>query len=241
MLKKIVFSDYDGTIHIEEKDMEKNIKAIEKYRNLGGKFVIVTGRSKASIYREIAKYQMKYDYLILNNGSIIFDNKGNKIYEQFINPNISSKIIKYLQNKSNIKILYYDENDDVEFTNQKLFKIRIKASDQEMIKEMEKEINFLYKDEILAHASFPSRYYDSVDDLMDIVSIKAGKEKAIDELLKILNIKTEEAATVGDGRNDIEMIKQYNGYSMETAEYEVKQVASKIFKNISDILKYIER
>lgn len=36
MLKKqIVFSDYDGTIYINEQDMEKNIKYIEEYRRLG--------------------------------------------------------------------------------------------------------------------------------------------------------------------------------------------------------------
>ncbi len=240
--KKIVFSDYDGTIYIEENEMEKNVKAIEKYRKLGGKFIIVTGRSKNSIDGVIRKYNIQYDYLILNNGSIIFDNKGNKIYEEFIKPEISSKIIKYLKNKSNIEILYYDENDKVKYTNQELLKIRIKTKNRETVKEIEKEINQLFKDEVIAHASFPTIYYENINyDHTDIVSIKAGKERAINELLKILNIKKEEVVTVGDGRNDIEMIKQYNGYSMETAEDEVKQVASKIFKNISEVLEYIEK
>lgn len=240
--KKIVFSDYDGTIYIEENEMEKNVKAIEKYRKLGGKFVIVTGRSKISIDNVIEEYKIKYDYLILNNGSIIFDNKGNKMYEEFIKPEISSKVIKYLKNKSNIEILYYDENDKVKYTNQELLKIRIKTKNRETVKEIEKEINQLFKDEVIAHASFPTIYYENINyDHTDIVSIKAGKERAINELLKILNIKKEEVATVGDGRNDIEMIKQYNGYSMETAEDEVKQVASKIFKNISEVLEYIEK
>ena len=51
--KKIVFSDYDGTIFITEEDMLKNVEAIENYRNLGGKFVIVTGRSKTSVSKVI--------------------------------------------------------------------------------------------------------------------------------------------------------------------------------------------
>ena len=42
--KQIVLSDYDGTIYITEADMENNIKCIKEYRELGGKFVIVTGR-----------------------------------------------------------------------------------------------------------------------------------------------------------------------------------------------------
>ena len=44
---------------------------------------------------------------------------------------------------------------------------------------------------------------------------------------------------MGDGRNDIAMIREYNGYSMETAENEVKKVASKIFKNIAEALEYL--
>ena len=47
--KQIVFSDYDGTIYITEENMSRNIKSIEEYRNLGGRFVIVTGRSKTSV------------------------------------------------------------------------------------------------------------------------------------------------------------------------------------------------
>ena len=44
--KQMVCSDYDVTIYITEKDMEKNVKAIEKYRALGGKFVIVTRKKQ---------------------------------------------------------------------------------------------------------------------------------------------------------------------------------------------------
>ena len=58
-------------------------------------------------------------------------------------------------------------------------------------------------------------YYNDISHaLVDIVSIKAGKEKTIKQLLDILNIKKEQAITIGDGRNDINMIKEYNGYSI---------------------------
>ena len=85
-------------------------------------------------------------------------------------------------------------------------------------------------------------YYDNHDFvIIDIVSKNAGKEKAINKLLQILNIEKEQVISIGDGRNDIDMIKEYNGYSMETAEEEVKEVASKIFKNISEALEYLEK
>lgn len=240
--KQIVFSDYDGTIYITESDMEKNVKMIEEYRQLGGKFVIVTGRSKISVRKVIEKYDIPYDYVISNNGAIIFDAGGNKIYEQAISIDVSSKIINYLKLKEKIEIFYYNENDKVEDSNQKLLKIRVKTEDTNIANAIENEINTLFKSEVIAHATFPSMYYDDINfALVDIVSIKAGKEKSIKQLLEKLDIQNEQAITIGDGRNDIAMIKEYNGYSMLTAEYEVKKIASKIFKSIAEALEYLKK
>lgn len=241
MDKKIVISDYDGTIFIRESDMKRNVESIEKYRKSGGKFVIATGRSKTSIDKVIEKYGIQYDYMILNNGSIILGNDGNKIYEQFIMPEVSFKIVKYLEYKANIEVLFYDENDKVKYNGQKLLKIRVKTVNREKTKELENEINYLFGDEVLAHANFLANYYDYSDyDHIDIVSIHAGKEKGIAWLLEWLNIRKEEVVTVGDAENDIEMIKQYNGYSMETAEESVKKIATMVFTNISEVFEYIK-
>ena len=85
-------------------------------------------------------------------------------------------------------------------------------------------------------------YYDNHDFvIVDIVSVNAGKENAIKKLLEILDIEKEQVATIGDGRNDIAMIKEYNGYSMETAEIDVKKSSSKIFKSVADVLEYLRK
>lgn len=239
--KQIIFSDYDGTIYITEEEMDKNIEKIKEYRDMGGKFVIVTGRSKASVKKVIEKYDIPYDYVISNNGAIIFDSKGNKLYEQTIKPDISHKIIEYLKTKQNIEISYYTEEDKIQYNNQELLKIRIKTNESEIAKDIESEINRLFQNDVMAHANFPSMYYNDINfAIVDIVSKEAGKEKTIKKLLEILNIESKQVVTIGDGRNDISMIKEYEGYSMETAEKEVKEVASKIFRNIADAIEYLK-
>lgn len=80
-------------------------------------------------------------------------------------------------------------------------------------------------------------YYDNHNFvIVDIVSKNAGKENAIRKLLEILNIKKEQVVTIGDGRNDIAMIKEYNGYSMRTAEKAVQKSAIKIFESVAEAL-----
>lgn len=239
--KQIVFSDYDGTIYINEKNMERNVKAIEEYRNSSGKFVIVTGRSKTSVSNVIKQYNIPYDYIISNNGAVIFNSDMVKIYEQLIPTYISNKIIHYLNTKENIEIFFYDDDDKVEYHNQELLKLRIRTYDYEMAQSIENEINSIFKDEVKAHSAFPGMYYDNHNFvIVDIVSKSAGKENAIKKLLDILNIEKEQVVTIGDGRNDIGMIKEYNGYSMETAEEDVKKSASKIFESIADALEYLK-
>lgn len=240
--KKIVFSDYDGTIFITEEDMLKNVEAIEIYRNLGGKFVIVTGRSKTSVSKVIKQYNIPFDYIISNNGSAIFDSNMTKLYQEPILSNVSDKIIEYLKTKENIEIHFYDDDDKVEYYHQDLLKIRIKTSDYDLAQEIEDEVNSIFKDSAKAHSNFPGRYYDDKSFvIVDIISKNAGKENSIKKLIEILDIEKEDVATIGDARNDIQMIMEYEGYSMETAEEDVKKVASKIFVSVADILKYLEK
>lgn len=240
--KQIVFSDYDGTIYITEENMLTNVKYIKEYRNSGGKFVIVTGRSKTSVSNVIKQYNIPYDYIISNNGAVIYNSDMQKIYEQSIDIDISNKIIDYLNTKENIEIFFYDDEDKVKYHNQKLLKLRIKTSDYKLAQNIEDEINSMFNEYIKAHSAFPGMYYDNHDFvIVDIVSVNAGKENAIKKLLEILDIEKEQVATIGDGRNDIAMIKEYNGYSMETAEIDVKKSSSKIFKSVSDALQYLRK
>lgn len=240
--KQIVFSDYDGTIYITEENMLKNVKFIKEYRISGGKFVIVTGRSKTSISNVIKQYNIPYDYIISNNGAVIYNSDMQKIYEQSIDIDISNKIIDYLNTKENIEIFFYDDEDKVKYHNQKLLKLRIKTSDYKLAQNIEDEINSMFNEYIKAHSAFPGMYYDNHDFvIVDIVSVNAGKENAIKKLLEILDIEKEQVATIGDGRNDIAMIKEYNGYSMETAEIDVKKSSSKIFKSVADVLEYLRK
>lgn len=240
--KQIVFSDYDGTIYITEENMEKNVKAIEEYRNHGGKFVIVTGRSKTSVSNVIEQYNIPYDYIISNNGAIVFNKNNEKIYEQSIKSEVSDKIIDYLKTKKNIEIFFYDHRDKVEYKNQELLKIRIRTANYKLAQNIEDEINDTFKEYVKAHSAFPGMYYDNHDFvIVDVVSKDAGKDNAIKKLIEMLKIDKKNVATIGDGRNDISMIKEYNGFSMITAEEGAKEVANMIFGSVADVLDYISR
>ena len=71
MNKKVLVVDYDRTLFINNDDVLNNINSINKFRENGNIFIIATGRTYNSLKKEIDKYNIEYDYLILNHGSLL--------------------------------------------------------------------------------------------------------------------------------------------------------------------------
>ena len=84
---KLLVSDYDGTIEIDElfKDPyipNGTISNIHDFRSAGNRFMIATARPYDSIIDEVNKYGFPYDFISTLNGCIIHDNNGQVIYSK---------------------------------------------------------------------------------------------------------------------------------------------------------------
>ncbi len=66
---------------------------------------------------------------------------------------------------------------------------------------------------------------------MDIIKIIQDAEK----------IDNKSIYTIGDDINDIQMIKHYNGYSLITAKEETKRAASKLYEELNQLIKEIDK
>ena len=80
----LLATDYDGTLYTNTVDLHLNIKAIKEFRERDNLFVIATGRSFNSIKKQVNMFDIPYDYLICNDGSVIFDNLDNLISARYI-------------------------------------------------------------------------------------------------------------------------------------------------------------
>ena len=70
---KILASDYDGTLRTEELVDINDVHAIHEFRAAGNMFGLVTGRSMESIQTEIQKNKIEFDFIVANNGGVIYD------------------------------------------------------------------------------------------------------------------------------------------------------------------------
>ena len=217
-----IFSDYDGTIKTYEKNpsiieqltFNKNIKAINDFINRGNKFIITTGRSYKSILAETKKYHINYNYITTYNGLVSYDDKGNLIYQKNINKEILNEIRQLILNYKIGTVLY--DNYDITNIYENIIVMKIYTKDKYIYETLKKEIK---------------KYTDlniTFDNLFKTITLHVitNKSLGIKELIKDENVENPKIITVGDSLNDIEMIKDYNGYKILISHPKL------LFKNI---------
>ena len=229
MNKKILISDYDQTFYLNDEDIEKNKVAVDKFRNEGNIFVIATGRSYFDFHNIVEKYNLKYDYVIINHGATILDKDDNVLANFSINDDAVSDIKNYLQLDNSIKHFCCSKLEskvDIDFGN--LTKIYVKYNTKEEAIFINNLINNKYND-------FVNSYYIN-ENTIEIISNETNKSYAINLLLQRLNILKENVYTIGDGYSDIEMVKDFNGYAMINSISKLKEVALKEYESVSNLI-----
>lgn len=108
---KLIALDLDGTLLNSYGEVsEENKKAIKKAIEKGTEIVIASGRMKGAI-NSIAQEIGATNYIISGNGTILYDNKNNKIlYESFLKKEKVLQIIKICEENS-IYYNIYTENE----------------------------------------------------------------------------------------------------------------------------------
>lgn len=230
--EKILISDYDQTLYLNDEDMDKNKIAIKKFREKGNIFVIATGRSYFDFHNKVDLYNFEYDYVIINHGATILD-KNNNIFTNFsIKNEIIDNIKNDLQLEKSLKGFCCSKLDSrVNFNHKDLTKINVRYNSKEEAMAINKTINDKY-------ANFVNSYYVTENSL-EIISNEINKSKAIDILLKELSVSKDNAYTIGDGYSDIEMVKDFNGYAMVNSVDELKNIAKKEYNSVSDLINEI--
>lgn len=203
-MPKLLVSDYDNTLCTLKSSISLNVDTIKKFRDSGHKFVIATGRCFNSIKQMTDTYKIPYDYLICNDGSIIFDSNGKILHVNYLKNYEISNVLEYLRFKKQYfeEVHLYNENDRTNNFNN-IIEIEAILKSLKDVKQVIHNINSSLNN-IEVHRSKKHIF----------IKNHANKSTAIKELIEIINMNKEDVYTVGDNTNDIEMVRDYNGYNM---------------------------
>lgn len=210
---KIIFSDYDGTIKtflnnpniFERITFEKNLKSINNFLRNDNKFVITTGRSTSSILEEIKRYKINFSYLTTYDGRVTFDNNLDLLDAKKISKEVLLELKKIIENEKIVKrATIYDEYGKIDEINEVvLMSIKPKS-----INELQKNLRsmFEYENSI---SIIPNFLYNEI-----VVAPKSNKVDGARFLIEKNNWNIKDVCSVGDSKNDLELLTEYDGYRM---------------------------
>lgn len=227
-----IFTDLDGTLLNDEKEIGNYTKEIiKKYKN-DINIIPTSARSFNRIkpYLEELGLLDNFNYTICFNGALIVNNQGVELFSSHISKNTMQELISLID-KYNIEWMIYTKNElfkrsKIEDINKFIrdndtFKL-IGTSSEEKIDEIRKELSVI-NDKLEITTSMSGR--------LVIVNKGSTKATAVEKIMARLNIGRENIIAIGDGENDIEMIKNAGyGVAMLNAPEAVKKTARMVTK-----------
>ena len=229
-MRKILVSDYDNTFFRDDKEIKENMLKVEEFRRKNNLFIIATGRSYYDFNRALKEYDIKYDYLIINQGATILDNKNNIIENHTIDEKVKDMIAEDLKlNDEETMFACSALESRVSIKNEKITKIHKGYETIDIARKINEFINNKYSSSV-------NSYLITTSNSIEIISSMTNKAKAISKIAEIENIDKQNIFTIGDSYNDIEMIKSFNGFCVENAQQEVKDVSIKVCSSVSELI-----
>ena len=225
---KILISDYDGTLLIDDNVTQQDIKKINEFRKRGNMFIISTARNFEAVKKECLKYGINVDYFFCDNGSVILNNEGNVIYKQYLREkermSIERAIEKY-KDLINVKRYGVFSKQEKDITNIVEYKMDGKI---EVLKELKN---------ILESKVIQAKLQITEDDKLIIHT--GTKEEIIQIFINQNNICKSIITTIGDELDDFNMLKLYNGYRMEKCNDVLRQNIKQSVKSVSELIDLI--
>ena len=224
---KVLGSDFDNTIFFlnDPVQTKKNVDAINKFRQEGNIFCLITGRTFMETKDIVKELNLSFDYLVCADGAMIFNKELKCIKLKTLDQDIALKAIKILQDN---EYEPYIENG-YEITDTVVDCIKISAEyckDKEDAKRVVKILN-----DTLDVYAYASRIHINVNNPQN------HKRQAVVDLSKIINISLDNFYVIGDSINDYEMIEAYNSAVVKNYNKELEILHPKVCESVEE---YIE-
>ena len=260
MKYKMIVTDYDGTLLGKNGVNPRVIDAIARYREAGGIVAINTGRTAPSIIRDTqAKglFDVIGEYIGSYNGGLVTDKRCRWIDKHTLSTAKSLKMIEILENTPDVFLQIY-ANDFFYCTD----RVRTPATDTyvracrclpiivpSLSRVVEDNDWELFK---IVAFTYPAPSYPLCDKMnemygeeykistsgpafIEVNDISAGKGVGVEMLARAYGVEVSETVAIGDGGNDIPMLKRAGlGVSVANAREEVKSEADMIVCSADD-------
>ncbi|MBO5064915.1 MAG: HAD-IIB family hydrolase [Clostridia bacterium] len=238
---KIIASDYDGTFNRNGIDENKR-DAVSRWRNAGNLFGIISGRGYPSLKEVVDRTPFEYDFLVCNNGAVIYNDKEEIIFEIRCDGAYAKPLIRdmfkwgcpmaNIDKESPVTVKNSNNADDCEYTLATLPEITYFNQISTYLDAIDEATQVVKKIE--------GKYSDILTPLqngtcIDIVPKGVNKAQGIYSLLENVGATYSDVIAVGDNINDTHMIAEFRSYAMDNAVDSIKELADYMINDITEI------
>lgn len=247
----LIVSDLDNTLlNYDLEISQQNIEAIKKFRRLGGKFTIATGRSIQAV--EIYTQQLKLDLpAILSNGALIYDFNKKELLWSCKMENTAREQLELIMKQFpyvGVEVLIGGEiyvPSLLELNKNHLEKMGIdyKVCDLKDIPDGFNKILFVVEHEKIKKikdfakkSNFTSvNFVESCYNYLEMLPHNISKGQTLLKFVKSIGFDINNVVACGDYYNDYEMINLAGlGVAVKNANTDVKKIANFITSDCND-------
>lgn len=253
---KIIASDYDGTLN-RGMVSEKDIVAIKRWCAGGNRFGIVSGRTAFNLVGVMRDHGVPFDFIIGLTGSVILDANGVLLDERLGSTDILSELLPFLSEQEDRRIdinthegttcLHCRADGEDKFPSafigqegighNMLFSKAKKLRGFSQISVLYPNIEQAGRVTLAVNSRFAGRLvcYQN-DSWVNLVPVGSGKAEGIRRYLRLIGKPDARVLPIGDNLNDLEMIRDFGGCTLDTAIPTVLAATSCIHTSIADMI-----
>jgi len=226
---KILASDFDNTLFVEDTNIFlKNILAIKRFVSHGDVFCIFTGKNYSDIKGILTKYKILYSYLICEDGAKIYNNMDYCIDTVMMNSKIISKCLKVFKNNN----CSYYLDDGYNKTNNVNDCVKVVGIYDDLNKASKILNEILSEVDVYAYLSKSH---------INIVDKSVNKCNSLKRLLNLEGLANNEIYVIGDGINDLELIKNFNGVIMSNHNNKLDNLCRKEYDTLYEYIEELSK
>ena len=249
---RVAATDYDGTLCIDHVVAEETLAAITRWRAAGNVFGIVTGRDLSMVVHEVDRWKIPVDFLVCCNGAVVYDGERTLLHSADIPDCVVARVLRHPAALASVHyelcisgVVHLYIRDERSWFPKIGVPYRVATLEEAVAARGIQQISLSYftAEEGKRHAdalneSFSGEGVHAHQNKWCVDVTRSGVDKAsgILELLRLRGWPEEGLLAIGDGENDLSMIRHFNGVTVPGAPDVVTSAASGIYATVGAML-----
>ncbi len=249
---RVAASDYDGTLHLRGEVPAETVAAIRAWRDAGNVFGVATGRDLSMLLPEIERWGFDFDFLVCATGAIVYDGNLSVLHSTDIADAVVPDLLAHPATHASQHCAVFSlgtaylhlNGPDSWYPRLGVPYTEVTLEEAAKVRRVQQvSLTYPNADEAAAHTRSLNQAFDGSlyayqnKWCIDIARVGISKATGLEALLAAKGWPEEGLLAVGDGQNDLPMIRRFDGVTVSGAADAVRREARAEYTSVGHMLR----